>query len=212
MRQWQLLQQRMIAEFKQKMRMQAAMFGIDIDGKKKKKYSKEEAVKALENPVADFPNDIEYFNEKDVKERLKHAEVFKRNCPNRQPPVTVWNTERADACLGDDVVAKRASMNDDLWVKYTELKSKGVALSVTALKRIVEFDALRAGLYPNTLQLSERHKYERKEKLPYTEIDPAKEPPEWFLKELRDTGELEKIAARLRSFCRGQDSVGRTGT
>ena len=199
MRYWKSYQLRRMDEIKINAQLLGSLFG---GGKsKKEKVTQAEAVKILANPLEKFPNDVNYLNKDEVGNQLAYAKKWQKYNPNKPLPLTVWTKERANACLGEDPAAKRASLNDLLWKKYLELKASGVTVTLEHIRKMLEFDFIRSALYPNAIQLSERNHYERKNKLPYTVIDPDKPPPEWFTKELEKRGELEPILRKLRLFC-----------
>jgi len=178
-------------------------FGAKVKGGKVK--TETEARQILQDPLADFPNDLDYFTDKEIEEKLRYASQRRARAHPRQL-YALWTTERAQACRGNDPVARRASMNDVLWGKYEELHRNGRVLTLEQLKCLVEVDVVRSRLYPNLVQLSERHRYERAHKLPLTVGDSDKPPPAWFVEQLQTQGELEHIVNELRRLSGGERS------
>lgn len=157
----------------------------------KKKYTEEEAASLIDDPIQEFPNDVDYLIDKDVRGHLDNAK--------RLPPshISRWTKERADAALGSHVVAKRAAQNDELWRKYKTLRERGVMVTPGILKQIIRVDATRSRLYPNITELTHRHQEERATKLPLTRVDPRGEPPKWFIENLSKKGEFDKLIGKL---------------
>lgn len=189
----------------EEVKLQAQMSGfgglLGAGGNKKnQKYTKEEAERLIDDPLLEFPNDIEYLTEADVNEKIRFTEMWRSKNGGTWRDFC-WDDFRAGAALGEDPVARRAAQNDILWEKYLELRSNGIEMDMGMLRKLILFDAVRSRLYPNTIQLQERHNYERKNKLPMTVVDPAKPPPDWFTQQLQASGELEKILGQMRVLC-----------
>lgn len=182
----------------------ASFFGIDLSGTKSVK-TPVEAVTVIENPLASFPDDISYFTKSDVAEKLRHAEIVKKRKPNVYNR-GLWTKERANACLGNNKIAKRASMNDLLWERYSELITQGVDVTLNHLKLFLEVDIARSRLYPDVVELTERNRYERKNKLPLTKKDVTKPPPDWHIEKLKTTGELKRIINDIRRVSNGRQT------
>lgn len=187
------------------MKLQAQTSGLGAlfgGGKTDKhpKYTKEEAERLIDDPLLEFPNDIEYLTETDVNEKIRFTEMWQSKNSGEWRNFC-WDELRANAALGDDPAAQRAAQNDILWEKYLELRANGTEVGMEMIRKMVLFDAVRYRLYPNTIQLQERHNYERKNKLPATKIDPDKPPPDWFTQQLQASGELEKILEQMRVLC-----------
>ena len=101
-----------------------------------------------EEILDEFPNDVKFFDREQVKQQQRYWSGLSKEYAKRHP-YRVWDKVRGDACLGlYGDVAKRCSMNDDLW----ELWSKsGQRLTMPELRmffeRLKAFEKIKK--YPN---------------------------------------------------------------
>ena len=158
------------------------IFGGELKTEEDTRQQMEYAIKKHEDPLFDFPYDVEYFSKEQCLEKIHITEVLgdKRDFKAR------WDEYRMDACLGKyGIVAKRCSMNNELWYRYNEAKAQGVNLTLATVKKMIQIDMTRSKLYPPGWQ------------------DPEKPPPIWYLDKLRKEGKLEKIYQDLDKLIKG---------
>ena len=138
---WINLQKRKVEELK----TQAAFAGIDISGKEEKERKAQQAREKLTDPLSNFPEDVEYFDEKGCKGK----ERISVRARNRLPLEQQWPKYRTECCLGKyGRAARRCSMNHVLWGRYLESVQQGHPLPLGVVKAMVEFDFVRKKLYP----------------------------------------------------------------
>jgi len=189
--------------------LQVKMHGGDIDGAGSVPQS--EAQKILDDPLVYFPNDVD-FNapglKKDsimpsVKRGLRL--IQKAQEQGREIPEEVlkemWTPERADALFGSDPVAKRASVNHDLWWLYTKSKEDtGKAPTVQELKQFVEADLILYRFFPSEFDYEKENAVRKKNNLP--PLQPRRDIliPDWHMKRLHEHGAFEKWGSKLTSI------------
>lgn len=170
---WKYLQERKVEEIKQQIRM----LGGKVEDEKTLKNKKEMAERKVKDPLADFPNDIEYLTESQCKEKVNISQRFGKKWPHEK----IWDTYRMQACSGRfGLVARRASMNDTLWGMWMKAVSLGKGLTLDDLKKRIKFDYARSKLYP-----------------PDYSGDGSDPPPQEYLEKLKARGELAKIYAEM---------------
>lgn len=123
--------------------------------------SAEEAKELIENPLKDFPHDIDYLSEKDIADKVKQSNFMMQK--EKSKPGTIrpdilaaaWDPARVQAARGqsnatkvDPDVAQRAAQNDVLWVWFNEMTAAGVRVTMELLKERVHLDVVRSKLYP----------------------------------------------------------------
>ena len=117
---WAYMQRR---KFKELETEAMVMWGYDPKKKKAKERQKDLAEKWNEDPLFNFPIDIEYLTADQVAQKLSVSKRFWK----KMLPETRWTSERAAACLKRrGIVARRCSMNDRLWALYQRAREKGV--------------------------------------------------------------------------------------
>lgn len=172
---WRYLQERKVEEIKQQIRM----LGGKVEDEKTLEDKKRLAERKVRDPLADFPNDIEYLTEFQCKEKVNISQRFGK----KWPPKKIWNTYRMQACLGKlGLVARRATMNDTLWEMWLRAIDLGKSLSLDDLKKRIKFDYARSKLYP-----------------PDYTGDGSEPPPQEYLEKLKARGELAKIYAEMEA-------------
>ena len=170
---WAYMQRR---KFKELETEAMVMWGYDPKKSKAKERQKQLAEKWNEDPLFNFPNDIEYLTADQVAQKLSVSRRFWK----KMLPEARWTAERAEACLRKyGIVARRCSMNDRLWALYQRAKEKGVELTLEEVKRMILIDIKRSKLYPPGWQ------------------DADASPPEWYLNELRQKGLLDLILKEI---------------
>jgi len=100
---------------------------------------KESDIRQLrEDPLFGFPHDIKYLSPEQCSDWILYSEKLRRRWAARGKagdPDILWDTDRMDACLGDDLVAARAAMNNYLWKVYQKALNAGYMLSMEELKQ-----------------------------------------------------------------------------
>jgi len=72
----------------------------------------------------EFPNDVKYFDREQVKEQIRYWNGIAKAYKEKHPYV-VWDKIRGESCLGEHgIVAKRCSMNNDLWELWVKSGQK----------------------------------------------------------------------------------------
>lgn len=157
------------------------MWGYSPSETKKQKQQQALAAKSQEDPLYNFPYDVNYLTKEQVEEKLKVSRRFKK-----LPKLVVWDRDRADACLGKQgLVARRCSMNDKLWGILKEAREKGVVLNLADVKKFIMIDVKRSQLYPSGWK------------------DDSMPPPPEFIEKLRTEGKLDKILREISEVTRG---------
>ncbi len=114
-------------------------------------------VVSVRRHLDNFPNDVTYMNEDSIKTVLFMSNKGKKARP--------WNIERAKAHRGDfGIAAKRCSVSQELWTKYTICKETEKDISLQLVKVWAEMEWITKVLMPQTWDIAKA----RKEK-----IDPA---------------------------------------
>ena len=165
---WDALQKKLLSEHE----LEAALHGIDLRGDKVPggKYSKEEAMAYMKNPLKDFPNDIDYsqFKEEGLDFHRKEYAAFARKNPR---PLTfeesklLWTPERIDALQGNDPVAKRASVKGELWALYLEMRKHKDPVTLDDILAVLKADLKVLQLVPSPSEMSEYNKDRPRDKL-----------------------------------------------
>jgi len=143
---------------------------VPEDDETELKSAEKEAMERLENPLKDFPNDINYFSMNECISKIGISGRFQGKIAKDK----IWDKKRMDACLGKHgVAAKRCSMNDVLWSRYVK---HGDSLTLDIIKQMMLFDAKRRELYP-----------------PNYKGSGEEQPPAEYLEELKAAGKLDAI-------------------
>lgn len=114
--------------------------------------SQEVAESYIHDPLRDFPNDVDYslFTDEVVQRKLMVYRKFvteKRREPTLQEERQVWTPQREKALTGSDPVARRASVNGELWYLYRAL-SQRQEVTLDMLRTILRRDFAVAKLIP----------------------------------------------------------------
>lgn len=155
---WSALQERLAAEKDFK----AALQGIDLKKGKHDSYSKDEAKAYIEDPLRDFPDDVDYTRFDDKFLGFKRAEYsafmkkYQRQ-PTFEETALLWSPKRINAFQGDDVVAKRASVRGELWAVYQEMEKKK-KVTLEELHAVLTADFQLQKLLPSVSELAEYNK------------------------------------------------------
>ena len=174
---WKYLQERKLEELKRQIRL----LGGKVD-EKTLEQKEMEAKNRLIDPLFNFPNDVDYLDERQCRQKIGVSGKFGAKWPKQK----LWNEYRMRACLGEyGVVAKRASMNDVLWEMWLMAFEKGEELTLDDLKERIKYDLARRKLYPDDYM-----------------GDGSEPPPVEYLEKLRARGELAKIYAEMEGVGR----------
>jgi hypothetical protein len=95
----------------------------------------------------DFPYDVPYPSEGEISQNLNfwNSRLKEIEEKGQEIPLAFWDKERAESCKGDHgILARRASVNDLLWVEY----KNGAFKEIIDLKNRVRLDFIRISLYP----------------------------------------------------------------
>jgi len=169
---WKYLQERKLEDLKRQIRL----LGGRVD-EKTIEQKEAEAKKKLIDPLWNFPEDIEYFDGVQCRQKISVSNRFGLNWPKEK----LWNDYRMNACLGKyGIVAKRASMNDVLWGLWLTAYEKGKELLLDDLKKRIKYDLIRRKLYPDDYM-----------------GDGSDPPPVEYLKKLKEQGSLFKIYTEM---------------
>ncbi|RPJ11175.1 MAG: hypothetical protein EHM36_01985 [Deltaproteobacteria bacterium] len=135
-----------------------------------------------EDPLFDFPNDIEYLTRQQINDKMTASRRFWK----RIVPAARWDKERADACIGYyGLVARRCSMNDKLWRIYQEAKGRKVQLRLDQVKKMILIDIKRSKLYPPGW------------------TDDSVDPPQEYIQKLKAEGKYEEILREIDIAAKG---------
>jgi len=151
---WEALQNRVTVE----QEFVAAVHGIDLR-KGSDKIGKDEAKDYINDPLKDFPYDVDYshfdgtflaFKEKEYAQFCKqHNRV-----PNDEEGLRLWSPNRVRAFSGTDAIAKRASVRGELWLVFLEM-SKRKQVTLPELRCVLAADMEFLKLMPSQSELVE---------------------------------------------------------
>jgi len=105
--------------------------------------------------LENFPNDVVYWTEQQINGEMMLSKMRAHSIATkpmseelrRRTKRKIWDEARKAACLGNDVVAKRCSMNDCLWEKYTTVKAAGGTMTLKEVEKCIRYDLIRSELY-----------------------------------------------------------------
>jgi hypothetical protein len=170
---WRCMQQRKLEELK----LQVRMAGGKIEDEEENNTRKRQAEAWQHDPLAGFPDDIEYFTRGQCQNKIA---ISKRH-GEKWPPGMLWDTYRMNACLGNHGrAARRCAMNDVLWERYCQAVQKGSPLQLETVRRMVLVDTLRRKLYP-----------------PDYRGGGEEPPPAEYLEALKQSGEYAQIMMQI---------------
>ena len=165
----------------QELKIQAALFGIEIPDENAADKKKAKIEAEVDDPLRNFPNDVTYCSVKDCDAKIRLSEQLKK-----RPIESQWDNYRKECCLGNyGVIARRCSVNDVLWGRYLKIKEAGATLTIDQVKAMVEFDIVRRKLYPANYKGTG-----------------SESPPKEYTEELQRSGEYTKILQRLDDITR----------
>lgn len=125
----------------------------------------------------DFPDDVDYLDEKHCDTKIRLTADPKLALPFEQK----WNSYRKDCCLGKyGKEARRCSMNDTLWGRYLNSVEAGRPLTLGVVKNMIEFDMIRRELYPKDFRGTSNEA-----------------PPQKYINELKSSGKYTEILQKL---------------
>lgn len=164
------------------MERQAMQWGYDPKKAKEEKEQRVLSERWQDDPLYGFPNDISYLTAKQVADKLEVTMQLR----DKLAPQKRWDRERGTACLGrHGLAAKRCSMNDKLWSLWLKSKWKGRPLTLNQVRNLILFDIARSKLYPQGW------------------TDDTKDPPEWYVKKLKEEGKFEVILREIEEASKG---------
>lgn len=165
----------------EELRRIAAMHGAELPPLKEDIQSEEEYARAKDkDPLIDFPYDVVYLTPKQCDEQIKYYKMLKDR-GIEVPEERIWDERRKQACLGDDIVARRCSMNDVLWAMYKENPS----ITLDEVEKKIRIDIVRSKLYPEG----------------WTDYDQP--PPNEYIQELKKKGLFQKYMDELQELVNG---------
>ena len=163
-------------QFKELENQAIVLWGYNPKKAKQDQRKRQMAEKWQEDPLYNFPNDIEYFSMQEAEQKIAVSRRFGEKIKEESR----WDKKRGEACIGRyGVVARRCSMNDKLWGIWKESKQKGINLTLADIKRMILIDIKRSQLYPPGW------------------TDDTASPPDWFLEKLRGEGRLDGILKQI---------------
>lgn len=167
------MNKRKVAELENQARM---MWGYDPKSREKSEQDRRTAEKWQKNPLAGFPNDIVYFTHQEIIDKLAVSQMLWK----KMEPLSRWNTLRGNACRGKlGIVARRCSMNDQLWNLWIRSKEVGSELTLDKVHKMILLDIKRSRLYPPGW------------------TDSSVDPPKWYIQKLRKAGRLDHILKEI---------------
>lgn len=179
------------------------LLGVQFADDPAEELSPEDIARRATDPLFDWPNDITFYTSEEISILMeKSKKVYNKYLGGKlkldqEALDALWMTERQEAALGDDIVAKRASNVTPLWLKYLGWKREHGRCSLDRLKWFVEVDVARSKFYPlssipeQDKLLKERYKYEKENDLPVSLVSDKIPPPGWYMDHLKAVNKLE---------------------
>ena len=146
----------------------------------------------------EFPHDVRPLSAQEAAEMVRLSQLLMRARRKRGRKLTqrerifLWDDERRSACLGEDIVARRCSMDDYLWAVYRHCRTRGIDLSVKACRHIHQTKLLVAPLFSRRMLRSKRA-----EALCYLNVPDAPDETQANNREAREL--FDAVFARLRA-------------
>ena len=160
------------------LRRLAAMHGAELPPLHKNPETDEELARVKDNdPLLNFPFDVIYLTSQQCDEQILYYDMLDKRGVEVEP-FRVWDNRRKEACLGDDMAARRCSMNNVLWEAYC----KNPSMSLSDVKRKIQFDITKSKLYP-----SGWHNY-------------TQPPPIEHIHKLKESGQFDLIMEQLQEL------------
>lgn len=133
--------------------------GIDVGKDVGSPVEREDAEGEIADPLRDFPNDVDYstFKDEEIGRRGQEYAKFKKRCErplNDEEAAYFWTPERVDAFKGDDALARRCSVNGQLWVLYSHIKTLKGAVGEYEIRRIITDDIQFSAFFPTSQDLA----------------------------------------------------------
>ena len=162
----------------EELRRIAAMHGAQIPALKEDIETDEDYAKEKDsNPLFEFPYDVEYLTAKQCNDQIKYYEMLQAK--NIEIDETrIWDKKRKNACIGNDLIKKRCSMNDMLWAEYKNNKFH----SLEDVKHRIKLDIVKSKLYPEGW------------------TDYTKQPPVEYVQKLKQQGVFNSIIEELQEL------------
>lgn len=176
------------------------------------KIKEAEARKYIEDPFRDFPYDVDFshLTAGDVDGMMAQDAKLIEEATRIGKPLTqeeadkLWTTERRAALEGEDILAKRASINKELWSIYQRMKRNGVEPTKEVLLRCVRISWAAFKLFPTNTEVRSRQDLERKhgvksQEPPLTAGSEAV--PLWHGQNLFNEGRLQGLLQDFNQAC-----------
>jgi len=103
---------------------------------------------SLEN----FPNDVDYFGEEQIRNHLKYWKRILSKNNNVKDIGRIWDDRRASACRGEmGQAARRCSMDDRLWMMYINSVKVGTEPDMGLVKHwfSIQYYSSKAKTHPD---------------------------------------------------------------
>jgi len=155
----------------------------------------------LENPLSNFPNDVDYspFTPERISPKLVEYETYRsKNAGkdlNEEELRYFWTPERFEAFTGGDPLAKRCAVNGELWSTYLHLKRVQGEVDPELIKSLIREDIMFSKFFPTSQDIA---RYSQSD----TRTEHTANPREGVtipehIKHLESTGELRQLLTTL---------------
>jgi len=191
------------------MKFQAKLHGAEVGGGDPATDTtpRDVAEEEIKDPLAYFPDDVDYspFTSAKLGELSALYNNFRKGIGDRELTqeeiAYFWTPDRISAFNSGDLLAKRCSVNGELWKIYLHLDKQG-KVSEQLIKRLIREEIMFAKLFPTTQDMA-KYKLEGKECTEIPDARTGKTVPQ-HIEALASTGELHKI---LKSLYKGSVSL-----
>lgn len=176
------------------------------------KVKEAEARKYIEDPFRDFPKDVDFshLSSGDVDRMIEQDAKLVEEAIRIGKPLTqkeldkLWTPERKAALEGQDILAKRASINKELWSIYQRMKRNGVEPTKEVLLRCVRISWAAFNLFPSDTEVRRRQDLEAKHGV--TSKEPpltagSEAVPLWHGQNLFNEGRLQGLLQDFNQAC-----------
>lgn len=145
-------------------RFAAALHDKTIEHKTRP-MSAQERDRTMADPLSAFPSDVDYavYDSAFIDPKLSAAQEYlsKQSADHVLSQAELeylWTPARVSALRGDDMAARRASVNGKLWAAYVTMLQHAGAVSVDMLRSVVEKDVALLKLCPSVEEADEYNK------------------------------------------------------
>jgi len=176
------------------------------------KIKEAEARRYIEDPFRDFPYDVDFshLSSSDVDKMIEQDARLAEEAIRIGKPLTqrekdkLWTPERKAALEGQDILAKRASINKELWSIYQRMKRNGVEPTKEVLLRCVRIGWAAFNLFPTDSEVRRRQDLEIKHGVKSKEppLNAGSEAvPLWHGQNLFNEGRLKGLLQEFNQAC-----------